>query len=97
MLGMLAAWPGFAQLRTIPEHARLGRTGDPQPLPYVEINRKLLKLAPGGLIFDDSNRTIIQNALPPDVRVAYTLDMNGDIARIYILTAAERAQFERKR
>jgi hypothetical protein len=97
MLSTLAAWPVHAQLRTLPQNAHFGRLGEPQQLPYVQINRRLHKLAPGGVIYDENNRTILQNALPADVRVAYTLDMAGDIARIYILTATEQAQFERKR
>jgi hypothetical protein len=97
MLGTLAAWPGHAQFRTLPQNAHLGRLGGQQQLPYVEINRKLHKMAPGGVIYDENNRTILQNALPSDTRIAYTLDMTGDIARIYILTATEQAQFERKR
>ena len=53
---------------------------------------KLVKLAPGGMIYDQNNRTIVHNALPPGADVAVTPDMNGDVARIYILTPLERAQ-----
>jgi hypothetical protein len=97
MLGTLAAGSAYAQLRSLPQNAHFGQLGEAQSLPYVQINRKLHKLAPGGVIYDENNRTILQNALPSDVRIAYTVDMAGDIARIYILTATERAQHERKR
>ena len=97
MLGTLAAWPGHAQFRTLPQNAHFGHLGEPQPSPYVQINRKLHKMAPGMVIYDENNRSILQNALPSDTRIAYTVDMAGDIARIYILTELESAQHERKK
>ena len=97
MLGLIASGSGHAQFRTLPQNAHFGRLGEQQQLPYVQINRKLHKLAPGGVIYDENNRAILQNALPADVRIAYTVDLAGDIARIYILSATEQAQFERRR
>ena len=94
---LLAIAPAVAQFRTLPQNAHFGRLGEPQQLPYLEINRKLVKLGPGGVIFDENNRSILHNALPANVRVAYTLDLQGDVSRIYILSAAEQAAHERKR
>ena len=81
-----------AQLRTLPQNAKLARVGDPQPLPFVQLNGNVVKLAPGGVIYDENNRSILHGALPSDTRVAYTVDLNGDVQRIYILTAQELAQ-----
>ena len=53
-------------------------------------------LAPGGIITDENNRSILHGALPPGVRVAYTVELSGDISRIYILTAQEQAQYKRR-
>ena len=86
----------FAQFRTIPPSAKLARVGNVYPLPLVQLDGNVLKLAPGGVIYDDNNRSILHDALPAGARVAYTLDMNGDIARIYILSAQELAQLEKK-
>ena len=90
---LLAAGVAQAQLRTLPVNAKRGTVGEQQyPLPYIDLGGARLKLAPGGLIFNEHNRTIVHNALPPGAVVGYTLDMNGDVARIYILTPLERAQ-----
>ena len=86
-----------AQLRTIPANAKRATVGQPQALPYVELSGKMVRLAPGGVIYDQNNRTIVHNALPPGANVAITPDMNGDIARIYILTPLEQAQFKQKK
>jgi len=84
------------QLRTLPADAKRATLGQPQPLPYVVLDGKLARLAPGGVIYDRDNRFILQNALPAGAAVAYTINPTGDIARIYILTARERAAFKPK-
>ena len=88
---------GYAQLRTLPAHAKRATVGQPQVLPLVELNGKIVRLAPGGVIYDQNNRTIVHGALPPGADVAVTPDLNGDIARIYILTPSERAQLDQKK
>jgi len=86
-----------AQLRTIPANAKRATVGQPQVLPNVDLGGKIDKIAPGGVIYDQNNRTIVHGALPPGASVAVTRDMNGDIARIYILTPLEQAQFKEKK
>ncbi len=94
---LLLAATSYAQLRSIPANAKRATVGQPQALPYVELNRKVVKLAPGGVIYDQNNRTIVHGALPPGADVAITPAMNGDVARIYILTPLERAQFSKRK
>jgi len=94
---MLLAGISSAQLRTLPANAKRATTGQQHPLPFVELGGKVAKLAPGGVIYDQNNRTIVQGALPPGADVIFTTDMNGDIARIYILTPFEQAQFDQKK
>lgn len=96
LLGLLAAGPGHAQIRTLPQNAKFARVGEIQPLPFVQLDGKRFKLAPGGVIYDDNNRSIVHGALPAGVRVAYMVDIAGDIGRIYILTAQEQARVDRK-
>ena len=84
----------LAQFRTLPQNATLARVGDAQPLPFVQLNGNIVRLAPGGVIFDENNRSILHSALPPGARVAYTLELGGDVSRIYILTAQEQALFD---
>ena len=85
------------QLRFLPEKGERGRLGEAQALPLVKIGSRVLRLAPGGLIFDQSNRTIVHASLPPGADVLYTRDQNGDIQRMYILTAQERAALDQRR
>jgi hypothetical protein len=60
-----------------------------QPLPLVQIDKKILRLAPGGRIYDHSNRTIVHGSLPDAAPVWFVQDMNGDIARLWILLPGE--------
>ena len=98
---LIAFWlhAGFAlaQSRTIPANAKRAAVGQAAPLPYVNLSGKRMTLAPGGVIYDVHNRAILHQALPPGEDVAYTTDLNGDVARIYILTPQEQAQFDKKR
>lgn len=94
---LLATSVAHAQFRSLPANAKRATVGLEQyPLPYINIGGNRLKLAPGGVIYDQNNRTIVHNALPPGAEVAVVTDMNGDIGRIYILTPQEQAQFGRK-
>ena len=87
-----------AQLRTLPVNAKRATVGQQQlALPFVDLGGKVVKLAPGGVIYDQNNRSVVHGALPPGADVAFTIDMNGDIARIYILTPFEQAQFDQQK
>jgi hypothetical protein len=90
-----AAQISYAQVqRMLPANGKRGVTGEPQPMPSVVINRQVAKFAPGGIIFDTNNRTILQQHLPANADVWYQVDMRGDIQRIYILTPDERARLD---
>ncbi len=90
--GSIVAAEALAQLRTLPQNAKFARIGDAQPLPFIQLNGNIVRLSPGSVIYDENNRSVVHGALPPGARVAFTLDLSGDIARIYILTAQEQAQ-----
>jgi hypothetical protein len=60
-----------------------------QPLPLVQIDKKVLRLAPGGRIFDEHNRLIVHGALPDAAPVLFIQDMHGDISRLYVLLPSE--------
>lgn len=87
--------PLFAQMpRLLPANGKLGHLVGQQQYPLVQIDRKALRLAPGGVIVDQNNRFIVHGALPTNARVLYVLDSRGDISRIVLLTAAELKRFE---
>ena len=77
--------------RTLPVAGELGRTGDTLPLPAVKIGRRVLRLGPGALVFDQNNRTVLHGLIPVHAHVFFTRDSHGDIRRLYILTEQERA------
>jgi hypothetical protein len=89
--------PGVAQqIRFLPPNGKRGVTGGSLPLPQVVIGRETRTLAPGGLIFDDNNRTILHGSLPVGADVWYQLNDGNQIQRIYILRPDERARLDGK-
>jgi hypothetical protein len=81
-----------AQLqRFLPPEGQYGELNgqQQQPLPLVQIDKKILRLAPGGRIYDQHNRTIVHGSLPDAASILYVQDMNGDIARLWILLPGE--------
>jgi len=79
----------FIQQRFLPANGERGTTGDTQAYPLVQINKKLLRLAPGARIYDQGNRTIVHGHLPTGVEVFYAKEQSGSVQRIYILTEQE--------
>ena len=81
-------------LRTLPPSGFLGTTGEPLPLPGIVINRTVLTLAPGAVIYDQNNRTLTHSQLPVGADIFFTGDGVGNVMRVYILTADEKARFK---
>lgn len=102
LLVLCAAWAAPAashaqliQQRFLPAQGERGRLGDAQVLPMVKISGRVLRLAPGGVIYDQHNRSIVHAHLPAGAEIFYTRDQNGDVQRIYILTDQERERLAR--
>jgi hypothetical protein len=90
-------WPSFSaaqQIRQLPVNGKRGVTGNQLPLPQVTISRTTFQLAPGGLIFDTSNRTMVHGSLPVGADVWYQLNGGGQIQRLYILRPDEQARLD---
>jgi len=100
-LALATAWvaTGHAQWsRQLPADGKLGElVGQQQPFPLLQINNQLVRLAPGGRIYDQHNRTILHTLLPERAAVLFVQDMNGDISRVYILRPEELEQLQRAR
>ena len=98
LITTLAATYAHAQVRTLPANAKRITVGQQQfPMPYVDLGNKQVKLSPGAVIYDQHNRTIVHSALPPGADVVFTTDMQGDVARIYILTPSEQLQLSQRK
>lgn len=85
----LVAEPAWSQSRILPANAkRATLTGYSDRV--VAFGREQRRLAPGAVIFDTNNRTILPNFLPQEADVLYTTDNTGAILRIYLLTPQEQ-------
>ena len=95
-IGLVApVYAQFIQQRFLPANGERGTTGAAQEYPAVQINKKLLRLAPGARIYDQSNRTIVHGHLPTGVEVFFSKEQSGSIQRIYILTEQEIARLKK--
>ena len=95
-LALAFATSVHAQLaRQFPPEGRLAELiGQKQPYPLLELDDKVLRLAPGGRVFDEHNRVILHSYLPKHAYVLYVLDANGDVSRVYILRPDELKQVQ---
>lgn len=71
------------RLRSIPEDAERGVMWPPQGR-RVRIDDEILVLAPGATIRDMHNRMVLPNTLRRPKKIRYTLDMYGQVKRIWI-------------
>ena len=85
---LLAASLAGAQVRSIPDDARVGQIRHLQDM-VVEIDGAAQQLAPGAQIRDASNRIILPTAVRPGTRVKYLVDAAGRVQRVWILTPKE--------
>lgn len=90
----LCAHQAIAQIvtRVIPDNARRATIAHIQGM-HISVDGSPALLAPGALIRDRSNLIIVPSALPPGGAPAeYALDNNGQINRVWLLTAEEAAR-----
>jgi len=90
---LVPSFPAQAQfrVRTITPEAKRGVMSHVQAM-TVELNGKLVSLAPGAQIRDARNLIIVPTAIPPGVLVKYLADGLGQVTRVWILTPQEAAQ-----
>jgi hypothetical protein len=61
--------------------------------PAMKIGDNIYRLAPGSRIFNHQNLIIMPASLQIQTApVMYTLDMSGDLSRVWLLTDEEAAQ-----
>jgi len=83
-------WSGVthAQVRTFPansQQVRISEVGNG----LVVINGNTLKLAPGLLVFNENNRTIVRSRIPAGVVARVVVNTRNEIQRVWILTLDE--------
>ena len=97
-LALAFATSVHAQLpRQFPPEAKLAElVGQTQPYPLLALDDKVLRLAPGGRVFDEHNRVVLHSYLPKHAHVLYVLDMNGQVSRVYILRPDELKEIQQR-
>ena len=65
---------------------------DDKEYPYVRIDDRTYRLAPGGRIYDTFNRIVLPNAAPKTGKVLFKLDQQGNVIKLWILTPEEIAR-----
>ena len=91
LIASLCAASAQAQFRAIPAEAKRGELRHVQDM-IVEINGNAMRLSPGAQIRDPDNLIMVPMAVPPGVLVRYTLDAQGMVKQVWILSPVEAAQ-----
>ena len=92
--GSLSLVPADARAqfqRNLPANGAVGvLTADPSlPLPMVRIDSRPFRMAPGGIIVDQNNRSLLHAQIPQQAAAYVVFDRNGDILRMFLLTPEE--------
>jgi len=77
-----------AQLRTLPAHAQLGKIRHLQEM-VVQIDGRQAVLARGAQVRDAHNRILVPAAIPAGSLIRYTLNAQGEVSAVWILSAQE--------
>lgn len=80
-----------AQLRALPANAQFGQIRHLQEM-VVQIDGKLARLSRGAQVRDAHNRILVPAAIPAGSLVKYTLNAQGEVSAVWILTAHEAGQ-----
>ena len=91
VLVLCLAGMAHAQLRALPAQAKLGEIRHVQEM-VVQIDGKLARLSRGAQVRDAHNRILVPAAIPAGSLVRYTLDAQGEVSAVWILTAHEAEQ-----
>jgi hypothetical protein len=78
--------------RTFPGDAKRGALKSAE-FPYVQIDKQVIKLAPGAKIYDDKNQLVMPTRLPQKAEIRYSIEATtGLVMNIWLLSADEAAQ-----
>jgi hypothetical protein len=80
-----------AQLRSFPAQAKLGTIRHLQEM-VVQIDGRQAQLARGAQVRDAHNRILVPAAIPAGSLVKYTVNAQGQVSAVWILTAHEAGQ-----
>jgi hypothetical protein len=92
LVAFLALWccAAAAQLRTIPQDARLGTIRHLEAM-MVELDGQPQPLSPGAQIRDTDNRLVLPVSLQEKAQAMVLLDGSGMVHRVWLLSPQEEA------
>ncbi len=93
-VSLLASFSALAA-RAFPVDARPGQLQGVE-YPLVRIDGKVLQLAPGSVVYDQNNLSVVGAMLPQSAPVYYRLDSQGQVRNIWIMTPEEQANAPRR-
>ena len=96
-IGLAASFCALAQVRTIPADAKRGHIQQVVDGTSIQVRGKMMRLSVAAQVRDASNLIIQPATLPAGVLVKYTLDGQGYVHRVWILTEQEAAQRDKAR
>jgi hypothetical protein len=89
LIGALLASASFpCAARDFPKDAKAGELKG-ATYPFVRIDNKELRLAPGARVFDQNSRIILPTLLPAAGKILYQMENSGLVQTIWLLTAEE--------
>ena len=93
LVGALLLPAGVLAARNFPQSAQRGELTAHQ-YPYYLIDKKTWRLAVGGKIYNHQNMIIMPVSLQAQkAQIMYSLDVNGELSAIWLLTPAEAARY----
>ena len=88
VLVLCLAGLAHAQLRVLPAHAKPGKIHHLQEM-VVQIDGRQAVLARGAQVRDAHNRILVPTAIPAGSLIRYTLNAQGEVSAVWILSAQE--------
>lgn len=87
--------PAAGIIRTLPATSLVGDMMPPTAMNAVEIDGRMLAMAPGVQFRNEQNMIVLPTAIQQPVRVRYVTESTGAVWRVWVLTPAELAAAER--
>ncbi len=79
--------------RTLPGDAEFAKAAE-FSYPYVKAGKRTLRLAASARIYNERNLIIMPATMPAKASVLFKIDINGQIARVWLLTDEEAKAYE---
>jgi hypothetical protein len=83
-----SAWAQQQRPVALPANASYGELKSFR-YPQAQIDKKILRVAPGARVYDVNNLSVTHNMVPDQASVLYRLDINGHLSHMWLLRPDE--------